>query len=207
MHFCPVVLDASIASLVNGLLTQVRKGQRRKMEKDGEFTNQIHTKVCDLSDAIKPAAKIEDAYRALINHHIQLQARPRACLANDIGIDRRRLGRILSGEKPFRLEELIALIAVLGIDPPRAMIAIGLLDDWQRYSDVNLGVVLQLLQPVLDKLEAQSEFSIEPLTEPAVARFSDWLAEAIIANEEQIRLRRDSFHDLPEVRRPARRLP
>ena len=177
------------------------------MEKDGEFTNQIHTKVCDLSDALKPAAKIEDAYRALINHHIQLQARPRACLANDIGIDRRRLGRILSGDKPFRLEELITLIAVLGIDPPRAMIAIGLLDDWQRYSDVNLGVVLQLLQPVLDKLEAQSEFAIEPLTEPAVARFSDWLAEAIIANEEQIRLRRDSFHDLPEVRRPARRLP
>lgn len=151
------------------------------------------------------ATAMSIGHRALINHHIAQGARSCADLAGDLKISRRQLKRILSGETPLRIEAIVALYDLLGIDRERALMAIGVLGDWQRYFDTNLGVVLQLVQPVLAKLETSAEFAIEPLTGPAVARFSEWLANAIIANEEQIRSRRDSFADLPEVRRPIRR--
>lgn len=151
------------------------------------------------------ATAMSNEHRALINHHIAQSGRSREVLANDLGVSRRQLKRLLSGETPLRLEAIVALYAQLGIDRQRALMAIDVLGDWQRYFDTNLGVILQLVQPVLAALDTSAEFAIEPLTGPAVARLADWLANAIIANEEQIRSRRDSFADLPEVRRPIRR--
>jgi len=151
------------------------------------------------------ATAMSIGHRALINHHIGQSSRSIADLAQDLGVSRRQLKRILSGDTPLRLEAIVALYARLGIDRQRALMAIDVLGDWQRYFDTNLGVILQLVQPVLAALDTSAEFAIEPLTGPAVARFAEWLANAIIANEEQIRSRRDSFADLPEVRRPVRR--
>jgi transcriptional regulator with XRE-family HTH domain len=151
------------------------------------------------------ATVISMGHRALFNHHIRQGSRSLEDLAAELGISRRQLGRILGGNTPLRLEAIVALSDLLGIDRQRALMAIGVLGDWQRYFDANLEVILQLVQPLLAKLDVQAEFAIEPLSAPAVDLFSNWLADALVANEEQIRRRRDTFTDLPELRRPIRR--
>jgi len=94
---------------------------------------------------------------------------------------------------------------LLGIDQSRAWIAVGQLGDWQRYNDVNLAVIVQLVGPMLEKLETRADFAIEPLTQSAAEQVSEWVAELIISNAEQIRRRRETIEDLPELRRPVRR--
>ena len=174
-------------------------------EHDDEGTGTQNSLGCDVAVGGCVATAMSIGHRALINHHIAKAAQSRADLADELGVSRRQMNRILSGDTPLRLEAIVALYDRLGIDRQRALLAIDVLGDWQRYFDPNLGVILQLVQPVLAALDATAEFAIEPLTGPAVIRFSEWLANAIIANEEQIRSRRDSFADLPEVRRPIRR--
>lgn len=120
-------------------------------------------------------------------------------LAEVLGISRRQLGRMLSGHRPLRLAELRALTDLLGIDRARATIAIEVIGDWQCYDDPGLNIVARLLHPVVSKLRERSDFPIEPLTMPAQDRLSDWLADTIITNEEQIRNRRDAFIKLPEL--------
>jgi|GEM_PF-2262309 len=173
-------------------------------QQDNEGADSEHTLVWNNAGGCVATA-MSNGHRALINHHLVKSARSRADVADDLGISRRQLNRILSGKTPLRIEAIVALYDLFGIDRQRALLAIDVLGDWQRYFDTNLGVILQLVQPVLAALDTSAECEIEPLTAPAVARFSEWLAHAIIANEEQIRSRRDSFADLPEVRRPIRR--
>lgn len=120
-------------------------------------------------------------------------------LAQKMGISRRQLGRMLSGRRPLRLAELRALTDLLGIDRARASVAIELLGDWRYYDDPGLNIVMRLLPPVVAKLSERADFPIEILTETAQERLSDWLADTIITNEEQIRNRRDTFIKLPEL--------
>lgn len=153
------------------------------------------------------ATAISTGHRALFKHQIRHGTRSLDALAAELGLSRRQLSRILDGSTPMRLEAIVALADLLDVDRERAFMAIAVLGDWQRYFDANLVVILQLVQPLLRRLDQLAEFAIEPLSVPAVERLAQWLADAIVANEEYIRLRRDTFTDLPEVRRPIRRSP
>lgn len=153
------------------------------------------------------ATAISAGHRALFKHQIRQGARSLDGLAAELHISRRQLSRILDGTTPMRLEAIVALANLLGVDRERAFMAIAVLGDWQRYFDANLLVILQLVQPLLQRLDLLAEVAIEPLSTPAVDRLAQWLADAIVANEEFIRLRRETFTDLPEIRRPIRRNP
>jgi hypothetical protein len=91
------------------------------------------------------------------------------------------------------------LTDLLGIDRARASVAIELLGDWQFYDDPGLNLVMRLLPSVVSKLGDRADFPVEPLSTSAQERLSDWLADTIITNEEQIRNRRDGFIKLPEL--------
>lgn len=139
------------------------------------------------------------AFLALINHHIGKDARPMSVLAELMGISRRQLGRMLSGHRPLRIADFQALTDLLGIDRARAIVAIELIGDWQSYDDPGLSIVMCLLPAIVSKLRDRSTFSIQPLPKPAQERLTDWLANSIITNEEQIRSRQDSFIKLPDL--------
>ena len=94
---------------------------------------------------------------------------------------------------------LKALTEMFEIDHARATIAIEVMGDWESYDDPALSLIIRLLKPVVLKLGERADFPIEPLTNPAQDTLSDWLANTIIANEEQIRNRRDGFIKLPEI--------
>lgn len=151
---------------------------------------------CDSHLDIDPRAS---AFLALINHHVDRDSRPLSAIAKILKISRRQLGRMLNGHRPMRIAELLKLTEVLRIDPARAVVAIEVIGDWQCYDDPGLGVVMHLLYPVVTRLRARADFAIQPLTKPAQDRLSDWLADTIITNEEQIRNRRDTFMKLPEI--------
>lgn len=140
-----------------------------------------------------------DAYLALINQRVEKDPRPHCEIAELLGISRRQLGRMLSGHRPLRLAELNALTELFEIDHARATIAIEVMGDWQSYDDPSLSLVIRLLKPVVLKLGERADFPLEPLTDPAQDKLSDWLADTIIANEAQIRNRRDAFIKLPQI--------
>lgn len=146
-----------------------------------------------------PQDSCTDAFLALIQHRVGIDARPLCDLAQILGISRRQLGRMLSGRRPIRQGEVKSLTDLLGIDLARATVAIEMIGDWQSYDDPGLSIVMGLLVPVVAKLRDRADFSIERLTRPAQDKLSDWLADTIITNEQQIRNRRDSFVKLPDL--------
>jgi hypothetical protein len=99
----------------------------------------------------------------------------------------------------MRLGELITLTDLLRIDRTRAAVAIDVIDDWRSYDDPALRILLGMLKPVVTKIQERADFAIEPLTEPAQETLTNWLADSIIANEKQIRSRRNAFIKLPEL--------
>jgi hypothetical protein len=64
-----------------------------------------------------------------------------------------------------------------------------------------LGRMLSGRRPIrLGELKSLTDLlGIDPLTRPAQDKLSDWLADTIITNEQQIRNRRDSFVKLPDL--------
>jgi len=140
-----------------------------------------------------------DAYLALINQRAEKDPRPHYEIAELLGVSRRQLGRMLGGHRPLRLAELNALTKLFEIDHARATIAIEVMGNWQSYDDPSLSLVIRLLRPVVLKLGERADFPIEPLTDPAQDKLSDWLADTIIANEAQIRNRRDAFIKMPQI--------
>lgn len=158
-----------------------------------------YTIVCSSCESHRTVDPRTDAFLALIRHHIVKGARSISELAEILGISRRQLGRMLSGRRPLRLSELRTITDLLGIDRARATFAIEIIGDWQCYDDPELGLVMQLMRPVVAKLSERADFPIEPLTQKAEDRLSDWLVRTIITNEEQIRNRRDEFVKLPDL--------
>jgi len=137
--------------------------------------------------------------RDLIRHIIKQDARSLADIAAQANMSRRQLGRIVAGKKPLRLIDLRLLSEVLQIDRARAVVAIEILDDWRSYDDPALHIMMQLIGPVVAKVNAGADFPVEALTGPAENLLSDWLAKTIITNEEQIRNRRNEFVKLPSL--------
>ena len=169
------------------------------MCEDMMLESEQHTLVCSHCETHAEMDPRTEAFLALINHHVGNDSRSMSDLAEILGISRRQLGRMLSGSRPLRIAELRSLTDLLGIDRARATVAIEVIGDWQSYDDPGLNVAMRLLQPVVSKLRERADFAIQPLTKPAQDRLSDWLADTIITNEEQIRLRRDTFIKLPEL--------
>lgn len=158
-----------------------------------------HTLVCIEPDVAIVSDCQSDAFRALIKHHVELDSRSLSDLAETLDISRRQLGRVLNGQKPLRLAELRALTDLLEIDRARASVAIEVIGDWRSYDDPGLCIVMRLLKPVVTKLRERADFPLEPLTKPAEDTLSDWIADTVITNEEQIRNRRNAFIKLPQL--------
>ena len=169
------------------------------MSDDCMIEYERNTVVCNHSEADMEVDQLTGSLLALINHHVFKGSRSMSDIAADLGISRRQLGRMLSGRRPLRIAEFRALTHLLQIDRTRAIVAIELIGDWKCYDDPGLNIVMHLLPPVVSKLRDRAEFAIQPLTKPAQNRLSDWLANTIITNEEQIRHRRDTFINLPEI--------
>lgn len=169
------------------------------MCEDLMIESEQHIEECDHCESHLEVDPRASALLALINHHVDQDTRPLSAIAKILRISRRQLGRMLSGHRPMRIAELLTLTEVLRIDPARAVVAIEVIGDWQCYDDPALGIVMSLLHPVVTKLRDRANFAIQPLTKPAQARLSDWLADTIITNEEQIRNRRDAFVKLPDL--------
>jgi predicted transcriptional regulator len=158
-----------------------------------------HTIVWSECEAGQQPDPRSDAFLALIRHYVEKDTRTLSELAETLGISRRQLGRVIDGKKPMRLAELRALTDILDIDRARATVAIEMMGDWQSYDDPGLCIVMRMLKSVVTKLHERADFSLEPLTEPAQDKFTDWLADSIITNEVQIRDRRNAFMKLPQL--------
>ena len=169
------------------------------MYDDVDFAPAGHTIVWEKCGAGHQPDPRSGAFLALIRHHVEKDPRTLSELAEQLRISRRQLGRILGGKQPMRLAELRSLTDLLEIDRARATVAIEVMDDWRRYDDPGLYILMRLIKPVVIKLDERADFAPDPLTESAEDIFSDWLADSIITNEVQIRDRRNAFMKLPQL--------
>lgn len=158
-----------------------------------------YTLVYSVDDGPGPDDHQSACLRQLLRHIIKQDTRTLAEIATLAQMSRRQLGRIVAGKKPLRLADLQQLSGVLQIDRARAVVAIEILDDWRSYDDPALHIMMQLIGPVVAKVNAGADFPVEALTGPAENLLSDWLAKTIITNEEQIRNRRNEFVKLPSL--------
>jgi transcriptional regulator with XRE-family HTH domain len=157
------------------------------------------TLVCDECGPHHRLNPYSDAFLSLIRHQIERDRRSQSDFASLLGISRRKLGRILCGERPLLLAELRTLTDLLKIDRARATVAIEVIGDWQSYDDPGLCIFMRLVKLVVTKLEDRADFTLEPLTEAAEEKLSNWLVDTIIANAEQIRHRRNDFIQPPRL--------
>lgn len=164
-----------------------------------ELTADLHTFVCDECGTEHRTDTISEAYLALIRWHIERDKRSQSDFAALLNMSRRTFARILGGKRQMLVSELRALTDLLDIDRARATVAIEVIGDWQAYDDPGLSILLRLVRPVVTKLDQRADFPIEPLTDQAEEKVSNWLANTLIANEEQIRHRRNDFIELPRI--------
>lgn len=164
-----------------------------------EPTSDIHTLVCNDCEPHHHPNGLSHAFLELIRQHIERDRRPQSEFAVALKISRRTFARILDGTRPMQMRELRTLTDMLDIDRALATVAIEIIGDWQAYDDPGLRILLRLIKPVVAKLEQRADFPIEALTDHAEHKVSNWIADMFIANEEQIRHRRNDFIELPRL--------
>ena len=164
-----------------------------------ELTPELHTIVCNECDPGRHPNGLSHAFLELIRQHVDRDRRPQSEFAVLLGISRRTFARILAGERPLMLSELRTLTDLLDIDRALATLAIEVIGDWRAYDDPGLSILLRLIKPVVTKLDQCADFPIAPLTDHAEQKVSNWIADMLIANEEQIRHRRNDFIELPRL--------
>jgi hypothetical protein len=163
------------------------------MDDENQSTNFSHTKVC------APLSAFPNSILALMIHEIETRKLTITGIAQDTGYNRRSLRRLLTGKQELRVRDILVICNSLGIDRLRAWFAIECMGDWQHYYDVTLQVALRLFKPVILKINERATDAIEPLSAGALETLSDWIANTVIRNQDQIHSRRESFADLPRI--------
>lgn len=152
-----------------------------------------HTKVCRTEN------HFTGSLRALLVNEIETRKLTLTELSKDMGYSRRTLGRMLSGEKQLSVHNILTMCNALGIDRLIAWFAIECMDDWNYYHDATLQIALRLLKPVILKINERATSAIEPLSAGALEILSDWIANTVIQNQQQIYSRRERFVELPQL--------
>lgn len=164
-----------------------------------KLTPVLHTIVCNECDPHHHPNGLSHAFLELIRQHVERDRRRQSEFADVLGISRRTFARILAGKRPMTLRELRTLTDLLDIDRALATVAIEVIGDWRAYDDPGLSILLRLIRPVVTKLDQRADFPIERLTDHAEQKVANWLADMLIANEEQIRHRRNEFIERPRI--------
>jgi hypothetical protein len=121
-----------------------------------------------------------------------------SCLAIKTGINKHRISRIFINKK-LESEELQAIFIALGIDMHRAMLAVLVLRDWQRYFDNGLMVAALLTKMLPDDLRDARNGEIEQLLPATIANVSKQLAARIAENDADIARRRLEINFWPNA--------
>lgn len=143
-------------------------------------------------------AEVEDQFRQLFQHHLERRQITLAQAAGRMRMSPRNLQRILAGDQRLTTQLLIEFGNALELDKSRAVIAIERFRDWRTYYDPTLESAVDLLRPVIERINQAGGVS-EPLHPKAIEQLASWVAEVIVKHQEQVARRREEIAVLRQV--------
>lgn len=155
----------------------------------------------DLFDAVAPGPPqypetselAENCWRKLFAREHNLSPHSTPAIARKVGISARTYQRLIYGKAPLSTTQVGRVATALGIDIPRACLAIATFGDWERYYDPAVTNAVNLLPYVVDLINAHDSEPIEPLHEKAIQQLASWIAEMIIKHHAEVRQRREQL--------------
>lgn len=141
------------------------------------------------------SAEEEDQFRDLLQSAMAKSTHTAESLSRQLGMTARNLRRILNGQQKLTTAMLIDLGDALGIDTTRAMCAILQFGDWRTYDDVTLGIAVDLLRPVVQRINETLTTPIEPLHPKALGQMGIWVGDRLVRHAAEVCARRQSLDD------------
>ena len=115
-------------------------------------------------------------------------------LSRRTGMTKTKISRTLSGKSPIDLTVIQRMFLALGIDPQRALLAVGQFGDWNQYYDPTIVLCAGLLQHLPKTLaEARKECTGAELADSAIKTLSNHVAALISRNDRKVRESREAF--------------
>lgn len=155
----------------------------------------------DLFDSAAPGTpqypetseQAEDCWRRLFAREQCLSPHSTPTIASRVGISARSYQRLIYGKAPLNTTQIGRVATALGIDIPRACLAIATFGDWQRYYDPTVTNAIKLLPYVVDLISAHDTIEVEPLHEKAIQQLASWIAEMIVKHHTDVTQRREQL--------------
>ena len=131
------------------------------------------------------------AYLPLIRSFMISSNTTQCELAKATCISRTRVSNILTITKPMTNRELQTILLALSIDLNRAVLAVMVHRDWQRYFDNGLIIAAGICAMLPDDLRDARNGEIELLLPSTIASFTKQIATRIAENDRQSTERRN----------------
>ena len=123
-------------------------------------------------------------------------------LSRQTGITKSKLSRGLSGKSPLDITSIHSICQCVGIDTQRALLAIGVLGDWNRYYDPDISVVSDLIRQLPTTLaEARDGCDRVAVSDQGIKIIAKLVGDVIADNDRKVAERRDAFAVERETRR------
>ena len=115
-------------------------------------------------------------------------------LSRQTKISKTKLSRGLSGKSPIDLSSIQRIFLALGIDTQRALLAIGHLGDWNRYYDLDIVVVSDLIRHLPATLAAARDGCERiAISDGGIKYIADYVSAMIADNDRKVSERINSF--------------
>ncbi len=115
-------------------------------------------------------------------------------LSRQTGITKSKLSRGLSGKSPLDLTSIQSICQCLGIDTPRALLAIVHLGDWNRYYDPDIAVVSDLIRQLPITLAAARDGCDRvEISDHGIKIIAKHVGDMIADNDRKVAERREAF--------------
>ena len=131
------------------------------------------------------------AYLPLIRSFMTSSTTTQCELAKITGISRTRISNILTVTKPMTNRELQTILLALSIDLHRAVLAVMVHRDWQRYYDNGFIITAGICAMLPDDLRDARNGEIELLLPSTIASLTKKIATRIAENDRESAERRN----------------
>jgi hypothetical protein len=137
------------------------------------------------------SAQAENCWRQLFAREQNLSPHSTPVIASRVGVSARTYQRLIYGKAPLSTTQVGRVATALGIDIPRACLAIATFGDWERYYDPAVTNAIKLLPHVVDLINENDAAPVEPLHEKAIQQLAKWIADMIIKHHAEVMQRRE----------------
>jgi len=143
----------------------------------------------DQEELSRPQPKIRITPQKFLPLIIEVMARGNiksSDLVKRTGISKSKICRLLSEQRQIDNAALYLIFDALGIDPMRALLAVGRFGQWEQYFDLDVEIIADLIDVLPSFLsKARSESIRTSISRPGAIVLAERLSEMIAKNDRE----------------------